>query len=37
MTYGYDGADATALAHLVAKGEVTPTELLDRRWPRPSG
>lgn len=30
MTYGYDGADATALAHLVAKGEVTPTELLDR-------
>ena len=24
MTYGYDGADATALAHLVAKGEVTP-------------
>ncbi len=30
MTYGYDGADATALAHLVAKGEVTPTELLDQ-------
>jgi amidase/6-aminohexanoate-cyclic-dimer hydrolase len=30
MTYGYDGADATALAHLVARGEVTPTELLDQ-------
>lgn len=30
MTYGFDGADATALAQRVASGEVTPSELLDR-------
>ncbi len=29
MTYGFDGADATALAQLVAAGEVSAGELLD--------